>query len=384
MKICRVHYDYPNDSLPGAGVTIFYLCKYIKEKTLFLCKKGKGNNYKVPDHIKLKEYDLNDKESSKSLSEKIHSKKKLNIFQTIYTYFLLIISMRSITFFLKSIPMMISFKPDIIACHENRTIYHGIFCKYFLGSKFVLHLHTNSEIEVIKNIWLLKYFVFKADSIFCLTDDMGKELINELSFPLEKIKYTSTGVNPIRFKNVRNKRKEQLLAIGRFKFTKGYNYLIDAINMVVDHYPNYQLLILGDGPDRKKIEKQIKSLNLTQNIKLPGFVSRDKIVQHMSESKIFVMSSLYEGLPKVLLEALACETPAIITSKCNASHIILGRGIEVEPANSKSLSNAIINLINDENLWKIFSNNCRSICDDYNWEKVAENVWLNYKNILQL
>lgn len=382
MKICRVHYDYPNDSLPGAGVTIFYLSKYIKEKTLFLCKKGSGKNYDVPSHIKLKEYEIKDKESSRSLSKRIHSKERLNIFQTVYSYILILISMRSITFFMKSILDIISFNPDIIACHENRTIYHGIFAKYFLGSKFVLHLHTNSEIEVIKNISLLKYLVFKADAIFCLTPDMGKELTKELLFSPEKIIYTSTGVNPVRFKNEAAKRKNQLLAVGRFKFTKGYKYLIEAMKDVTNRFPNFELVIIGDGPDRIEMEKQIQRLNLTKNIKMPGMVSRNHIVQLMSESKIFIMSSLYEGLPKVLLETLACETPAVITSKCNASRIIQGRGLEVESANSKALSNAIINLIDNDKLWKKLSNNCRSICDDYNWEKVAEHVWLNYKKIL--
>jgi len=382
MKICRVHYDYPNDKKPGAGVTIYNLCKYIDEETLFICRKGDGKNYNIPRHVNLKEFNFKDKESSSALTKRIHSGKHLSIIQTLFTYLLLLKSMRGVIFFIKSIPAIISFRPDIIACHENRTIFHGIFAKYFLGSKFVIHLHSNSEIEVIKNIRLLKYLVFKADAIFCLTRSMGQELIQELIFPPEKLKYTSTGVNPVLFRNIATGRKNQLLAIGRLKFTKGYKYLIDAMKHVANRYSNYNLVIIGDGPEREEREMQIQELELSQYIQLPGMVSRNRVVQLMSESKIFVMSSLFEGLPKVLLEAMACETPAVITKECNANDIIQGRGLAVEAGNSLALSEAIIKLIEDEKLWNKFSDNCRSICDDFNWRKVAENVKLNYRGIL--
>ncbi len=115
MKICRVHYDYPNDSLPGAGVTIYYLSKYIKEQTLFICKKGEGENYEVPTHVKLNEYKFKDKESPSILSKRIHSKKNLSIIQTLFAYILILKSLRGISFFIKSIPAMISFKPYIVA-----------------------------------------------------------------------------------------------------------------------------------------------------------------------------------------------------------------------------------------------------------------------------
>ena len=382
MKICRVHYDYPNDKKPGAGVTIYNLCKYIDEKTLIICRKGDGKNYKISGHVNLKEFNFKDKESSSALTKRIHSGKQLSIIQTLYTYLLLLKSMRGVIFFIKSIPAIISFKPDIIACHENRTIFHGIFAKYFLGSKFILHLHSNSEIEVIKNIRLLKYLVFKADAIFCLTRSMGQKLIQELLFPPEKLKYTSTGVNPVLFRNIATGRKNQLLAIGRLKFTKGYKYLIDAMKHVADRYSDYNLVIIGDGPEREEIEKQIQELELSKYIQLPGMVSRNCVVQLMSESKIFVMSSLFEGLPKVLLEAMTCETPAVITTGCNANDIIQGRGLVVEVGNGLALSEAIIKLIEDEKLWNEFSNNCRSICDYFNWQKVAENVEFNYRDIL--
>jgi len=211
---------------------------------------------------------------------------------------------------------------------------------------------------------------------------MGQELIQELIFPPEKLKYTSTGVNPVLFRNIATGRKNQLLAIGRLKFTKGYKYLIDAMKHVANRYSNYNLVIIGDGPEREEREMQIQELELSQYIQLPGMVSRNRVVQLMSESKIFVLSSLFEGLPKVLLEAMACETPAVITKECNANDIIQGRGLAVEAGNSLALSEAIIKLIEDEKLWNKFSDNCRSICDDFNWRKVAENVKLNYRGIL--
>lgn len=384
MKICRVSYAYPNEKTPGGGLFAYNLCKYINEPTLFLTKEIKTKKIKSPKHVLLKEISFKDEATPLKLRNELHTGQKKNPLEKIMTHLKVAKMMRGFIFLLKSIPTLVSFKPDIVACHENRSILHGIFAKYFLGSKFVLHIHNNSEIEVIRNLSLLRFITKRADLIFCLSHKMVKELLNILPGMAEKIRSTSTGINPSLFKNIGMSRKNQIIAIGSFKWTKGYKYLLNAMPNVFLHYPEFNLIIVGEGQEKRNMKNQIKSLRISNKVQLPGIVSRKQVAGLLNESKIFVMSSLKEGLPKVLLEALACGTPAVITTGCNADTIIQGKGLLVETKNSQALAAAIKKLIEDKELWEMCFKNCKDIRNKYNWENVVKRVYINYKETMNL
>jgi len=383
MKICRVAFAYPSEELPGGGLTPYYLSRYIDEPTLYVTREVRGKKREVPSHVVLKEVSFKDEATPHNLREVLHTEQRESIVQGILTHLKVMKTMRGIKFFLKSIPALIAFRPDIVASHENRSILHGVFAKYLLGSKFILHLHNNSEVEVIRNLWLLKFLVQRADLIFCLSQTMGKELESVVPSVAERIRYTSTGVDPALFSNTEVDRKNQLIAIGSFKRTKGYRYLLDAMPQVFSQHPEYNLVIVGDGADRGEMEKQIDRLGISDRVQLAGIVSRQRVVELLNESKVFVMSSLNEGLPKVLLEALACGTPAVVTTGCNADDLIEGRGLLVETRNSQALAEAIAKLVEDKELWRRCSINAPTIGDEYNWENVARKVYDRYRANLQ-
>jgi len=383
VKICRVSNSYPHENNPGSGLTPYYLSKYIYQPTLYITKAIEFKKKKVPNHVLLKEISYRDEATPQALRDEIHSDEKSTIGQRILMLLKVMTTLRSVAFFLKSIPALITFRPEIVACHQNLTVFHGVFAKHCLGSKFILHIHNNSEIEVIRNIWLIKWLVQRADLIFCLSEMMSKELKKVAPSMAGKIKRTSTGVNSKLFKNVGLKRKDQLIAIGSFKWTKGYKYLLDAVARVFSQYPEYSLVILGDGKDKESIVKQIDFLGISDKVDLKGVVSRQDVMKLLNESRLFVMSSLHEGLPKVLLEALACGTPAVITTGCYADKLIQGRGLLVETRNSQALAEAIIKLIDDEELWQKCSTKASDISKEYNWENIAQQIYHDYSKLLR-
>lgn len=130
-----------------------------------------------------------------------------------------------------------------------------------------------------------------------------------------------------------------ILAVGRFSEQKNYPNLLNASKLLKEKKPNFKLLIAGDGELRDKIERLIQELNLMDNVILLG--RRSDISRLMSACDLFVLSSDYEGLPTVLIEAISCQARVVSTDVSGASEIINGYGVIVPVHNSFLLYKAM-------------------------------------------
>ncbi|MDC3208776.1 glycosyltransferase family 4 protein [Pelagibacteraceae bacterium] len=296
-------------------------------------------------------------------------------------FFNLLIHLKGIIFFIKSIPHIIKFNPDIIACHSNLTILQGIFFKAFFNKKFVLHLHELSEVNSIINFKLLNYFSSKAERIYCVSKKMQQELSKKIKN--NKIFLTSTGVDPKKFYNLRTTRKKQFIIVGRIQWHKGHKYMIRAMKKISKLYPQYKLIIIGEGEEKNNLLREAEECNVSNYISFHPVISQDDLFQVYNESKLLIMPSLFEGLPKVLLEAFACGLPAVITDECNAEEISKGRALVVKSESSSELSDAVISLLSNSEKWDRFAQECESIIDTHNWDSIASKIHDDYKIILK-
>ncbi len=108
------------------------------------------------------------------------------------------------------------------------------------------------------------------------------------------------------------KNKLTFLSIGRFEPQKGFDMLLDAFSMIANKYTRIHLVILGDGPLREELENKINVLHLEDRVHLPGFESN--ILPYLYYAQALVSSSVYEGLPNVLIESITVGTPVIATN----------------------------------------------------------------------
>jgi glycosyltransferase involved in cell wall biosynthesis len=114
-----------------------------------------------------------------------------------------------------------------------------------------------------------------------------------------------------------------LIAVGRLQIQKDYPTLLQAFAQVRQKRP-VRLLILGEGKERPMLEEIIKTLGVEEDVSLPGFVMNP--FAYMARASLFVLSSRWEGLPTVLIEAMCCGTPVVSTDCPSGPREILREG----------------------------------------------------------
>jgi glycosyltransferase involved in cell wall biosynthesis len=188
---------------------------------------------------------------------------------------------------------------------------------------------------------ITKKVLLNADKIIAVSNSILNEA-KEIADIRGEVIYNS--VNLTESKNLGE--KNYILAVGRLAKMKGFDILIST----AEKLPQYQFVIVGEGPERKSLEEQI-NVNKIKNVKLVGQKSQEETRKFMSECSIFVMPSLFgEGLPFALVEAIASGKPVIGSKIRGIPEIIDRNGILIEPNNVNELKDAIETLMGDKRL----------------------------------
>ncbi len=137
---------------------------------------------------------------------------------------------------------------------------------------------------------------------------------------------------------------------GRFISCKGIDSLLDAWQEVSKQFPEARLLLLGEGLLFEKMQQKAKDLGIERHTEFRGHV--DNIDDYLHAGDIFVLSSLHEGMPNSLLEAMACGLAPVATAIGGVADIIQNsvNGIIVPPGNAREMAAGISTLLNDEKL----------------------------------
>lgn len=177
-----------------------------------------------------------------------------------------------------------------------------------------------------------------------------KNKINTIhnGFDIQEIKLLSKeSANSIEFNNSLKSNKKILLACGRLADQKGFISLINASHILKNKL-NFHLFIIGEGPQRNKLESLIKKKDLDKNISLLGKVENP--FSFMAKCDLFILSSKSEGLPGVLIQALICKANIISTDCKHGPKEILKNGLYgrlVKVGDFKELAEGILKQIKD-------------------------------------
>lgn len=175
-------------------------------------------------------------------------------------------------------------------------------------------------------------------------------------------------------------REKIICAVGRLDPQKRFDVLIDAFALIKDKIPEYKLIIFGEGDLRNELERKVESLSLNDRIFLPG--TNPEAVRIVNRSSVFVLSSDLEGMPNVLIEAMAMGVPCVSTRCEMGPEELIENGVNgilVETGNSKQIAAAVLGILNDSQLSQKLSENARKLIKTHSIEKISER-WLSYLN----
>lgn len=167
--------------------------------------------------------------------------------------------------------------------------------------------------------------------------------------------------------------KPRAIAAGRLEYVKNFESLIRVWAKVVQHCPEWQLSIYGEGPLHHPLLQQVKSLGLEQSVLLPGGTAR--IDECFRQSSLCLMSSHFEGLPMVLLEAQTCGLPIIAYSCPSGPREVITQGVDgllIPEGDEDAFAEAIISLIRDRDRMLSMATAAQSSAKRYELEVVMK------------
>lgn len=146
--------------------------------------------------------------------------------------------------------------------------------------------------------------------------------------------------------------EKKIVSVGRFVYQKGFDTLIRAFEIVHSRHPEYKLIIYGDGPLKSNYIQLINSLNLNENVEMPGYTQNS--MASIKNASVFVLSSRFEGIPNSLIEALAIGIPTVSTDCSPGGADFLTnhgeRGLLVPIDDASKMAHSICQIIEDTNL----------------------------------
>ncbi|OQD43084.1 glycosyltransferase [Croceivirga radicis] len=205
----------------------------------------------------------------------------------------------------------------------TRPCYINIMARWFTKHQYKLIIsersfptkqYAGNHLQAKINRFMVKWLYPKADAILSNAKASKIDLVTHFKIPKEKISYI---YNPIDLDKISgivpnndfyDSNYINLVTVGRLMTVKNHSFLIKAM----EPFKNVRLYIFGDGELYDQLKTQIMALNLENNVFLMGFEQNP--FTYLKAADIFVLSSIFEGFPNVLMEALSCGLPVISTN----------------------------------------------------------------------
>jgi glycosyltransferase involved in cell wall biosynthesis len=234
--------------------------------------------------------------------------------------------------------------------HFSSTV--GLFVAKIFPISISITIHGSDEFSDMASFHMTEKIA--ASSFICAISSYGRSQLMKASGYEQWMKFevAPLGVDTSVFlpRPFRDKPPlYQLLYVGRLAPPKGQHILIAAVDLLVKRGYPVRLRLVGDGPDRRSLEQDVATRGLGREVVFEGAVNQNQVHALYREADIFALSSFAEGVPVVLMEAMAMEIPCVATRITGIPELIRDGtdGLLVTPSDDEELAAAIARLIDD-------------------------------------
>jgi len=258
---------------------------------------------------------------------------------------------------------------DILHTHNTLPFMDGTVAGKMAGIPVLIHTDHAREYPDKKRYMLAERILSQfVDKVVAVSEETKQKLIHYEKIDPNKIDVIWNGINPEIFDSeieAEVKKKEldisdryPIIGLGvRLSKQKGISYLLQAMKTIVKVFPRTMLLIAGYGELENRLKKEAIELKIQGNIKFLG--KRLDMPQILTILDVYVLPSVWEGMPLVILEAMAAKKPIVATAVDGTKDALIHEqsGLVVPPKDPEALANAIIRVIKNPELARYLSEN---------------------------
>lgn len=294
---------------------------------------------------------------------------------------------------IKSIILFISFKPDLIHIHVSshgsfyRKSFYVILSKIF-RKKLIIHIHPTHFIDFINNSGKIKkLFIIqilnKADLIITLTNQMKYQLKDIYKFKCNmEVVCNSIYLNDYKFHDIKNRDKNTILYLGSIIEKKGVYDLLLAAPLIKEKINDFRLIYCGN-KETEKLRKMVVNSGLSEYIQVKDWVDSEEKRSLIEKATLLILPSYTEGIPNVILEAMASGIP-IITTPVGGIPSLLKNNINCiyfSPGNIKQMVEKITYLLNHKEIQERNIKKNIELVKKYDARLILNNLQKNYDKI---
>ncbi|MFH1575574.1 MAG: glycosyltransferase [Candidatus Nealsonbacteria bacterium] len=275
--------------------------------------------------------------------------------------------------FFRSLIIIKKEKINISHCHGFLSSILGFCLSKITG---VPYITTVQRLEFKRNPF--KNFIYR-NAILCIGASRAiGEYFKEIG--CKNVEVIPNGIDLEKYKTLERKPHAGfvVMTIARLEKVKGINYLIEAAaRSELRRRSDLQILVVGDGSERKNLENLVEKLGLKEKVKFLGEIPNEKIPEHLAIADCFVLPSTREGFGIVILEAQAAGVPVIGTKVGGILDLIEDQktGLLVAPENPQAIAEAISKIYSGLKFPQIS-------LEKYNWQNIADKVYQIYQRVL--
>ena len=281
--------------------------------------------------------------------------------------------------------------------HDYKSNLIGLMLRPFHKMKLITTVHgwvkhtTKTPLYYAVDRWSLKWY----HHVICVSEDLV-EVVKDLNVPADRYTLVHNAIDektfsrrhvaseaPMRLQEGTPGKRLVIGAVGRLSAEKGFNLLIQAAAKLIREGRDIELWIAGDGDAKPELQKLIDHLKVGDRVKLLGFVGDTIALYHAMD--LFVLSSLREGLPNVVLEAMAMRVPVVSTKVAGVPKMLTDgvNGLLVDIGDVDVLTDAIRRAVTDETLRRSMTDAGRALIEkQYSFTRRMEKVKAIYDKVL--
>lgn len=281
-------------------------------------------------------------------------------------------------------------RPDKIFTYQAKTIVYGIFASHFVNTSILnyplvaglgsIFRGTSFRTNIVRSILSLQYklaFKYSTKVIFQNSDDKKELLRRGLLKESQTEMINGSGVSLEKFIVQPLPDKKAILFIGRLIRDKGVGEYLELAKRIKKYYPEVRCLLVGPYDSNPSAIKPDDLQPLIDANIIEYFGEQSDVRPYINDCTVYVLPSYHEGTPKTVLEAMATGRPIVTTDApgCRETVIDGVNGFLVPVQNIDELEKAVIKILNDTEVAKLFGRNSRKIAEDkYDVNKVNASI----------